>query len=118
MQDDAVRVTSDWLASFCQRTSGWLRELGLMGCHVADLTPLAMCARLTAVDLSCCRWIKDLTPLCALTGVRELWLANCHDIRSLDPLRGLPQITSLDISYAMVTSLEPRSSLSKLKKLS
>jgi Leucine-rich repeat (LRR) protein len=121
-QIDADMMTQDQLASVCQRTSSWLRELRAAGIYedsvgLVDLTPLTFLSRFTALDLCCHLGIKDLTPLSTLTGLRELRLGGCF-IQSLDPLRGLTALTFLDLSHNdEITDLEPLASLMLLAEL-
>lgn len=112
-------MTQGQLYSTCQRTRRWLLRLCIVptlgkGKQIHDLSPIALCSRLTALDLSNHLEIKDLTHLSALTSLREIRLAECRAAQSLGPLRSGTQLSSLDISWTGVTSLEPLTSLDLL----
>jgi hypothetical protein len=83
---------------------------------IVDLSPLVLCSRLAALDLSNHAGIEDLAPLNTLVGLKELRLQQCSFL-SMDPLLGLALMTRLDIMGNAATSLQLLMSLTQLVEL-
>ncbi len=113
-------VGSLFSAAFLSRFSN-LRRIKVSGIYQAiaplrDLTPLAACTQLRALDCSYSK-VNDLTPLLACTGLQELNLCYCRDLSDLAPLAACTMLVTLNCSHSMVNNLTPLAACTGLEEL-
>lgn len=107
---EIVRSMADKLEQFSKK-----KVFYLMGKHISDLAPLAVCEDAREVVLSG-NDVTDLAPLQSLSALKRLYIGG-NPVTDLTPLTNLTKLSYLNISKTAVTSLHPLASLPSLKEL-
>ena len=94
-----------------------LVELSLRSTAVTDISVVECLPKLSVLELSELKHIKDFTPLSKALCLRELDLG-CTNFSDLQILASLPRLQDLDCSGSSVTTLQPLTHFTALRKLS